>query len=279
MQKPGGLGISGELSAILPSARENEDYYPFTLDSPVVGARLAFFGTAGEMRLGLNLGYQEYLQTESGDDSDLVYSTWLEKDLEGPWRLVAELYGSQHSHSGPPGDDKVSDNYVLLGVRRVHSERTNFGIAAGSGLGGDSVADIRVTALATVKFGSVKEESAAQKKVVEKKEKTVTKKTIAAPAPGTMVVVMIAEGVVSAETEKRITKVLQGQGLATGRDPNPGIRSTGRNILYYMPGMKERAVSISGALVEGGHLKDLKVEESKTRLPGGWMLLVLGGEK
>jgi hypothetical protein len=94
-----------------------------------------------------------------------------------------------------------------------------------------------------------------------------------------MVVIMIAEGVVSAETERRITQALQKEGVATGRDPNPGIRSTGRNVLYYRPGMKEQALSISRTLVTGGHLKDLQVEETRKKMPGGWMLLLLGGEK
>ena len=32
------------------------------------------------------------------------------------------------------------------------------------------------------------------------------------------------------------------KGYATGRDPDPGVKSTGRNILYYMPGMLEQAI-------------------------------------
>jgi hypothetical protein len=297
-----GSGISGELSAILPTAKDN-DIYPFTLDSPVIGARLAFSGSTGKTRLGLNVGYQNYLNTETGDDSDLIYSTWLEKDLDGPWVFVAEVYGSQHSHSGEPGDDEVSDNYFLAGIRRIHSEKTNFGISASSGLGGDSAADLCITVLATVKLGTVEKKAVERKKVEkikkveekkvepvkeieperkeveEKKKEVAPEKVTPAPAPGAIVVVMIAEGITSGETEKRITKALQKEGFATGTDPNPGIRSTGRNVLYYMPGMQERALSVSKALIAGGHLKDLRIEESKVRLPGGWLLLMPGGEK
>jgi hypothetical protein len=296
-----GFGISGELSAILPTAREDMPY-PFTLGSTVVGARLAFSTGADEMRYGLNLGYQNYLQTESGSDSDLTYSTWLEKDLNGPWLFVAEIYGSQHSHSGPPGNDNVMDNYLLAGVRRIHSEKINFGIAASTALGGDSAADFRVTALATMKFGEVEERPVEERKVEEvkkveeiekieekkveperiveeEKKEVAPKKITPAPAPSAITVVMIAEGITDAQTQKRITKALQREGFATGTDPNPGIKSTGRNILYYMPGMKERALTVSRALVAGGHLKDLRIEESKVRLSGGWLLLIPGGEK
>ena len=90
---------------------------------------------------------------------------------------------------------------------------------------------------------------------------------------------LIAEGVTSKDTEKRITKALQQKGYATGRDPDPGVKSTGHNVLYYMPGMQEQAISISRTLAFGGHLKDLRIEESKVPITGNWLLLVLGGEK
>lgn len=287
-----GFGISGELSAILPTARENPDpTYPFTLGSPVAGVRLAVSGGTSEMRLGLNLGYQIYLQTESGDDSDMLYSAWLEMYLNGPWSMTAEFSGSRHSHTGPPGDDNVSDSIVLLGIRRAHSKKANFGIAAGSGMSGDRSADIRVKALASWKFGVVEERKLAKRKVEEKdtvqeKKKVETKakevvrdKRTTAPPPSAIVVVMIGEGITSRETEKRITKVLKKSGYATGTDPRPRIKGTGRNVLYYMPGMQEKALNVSKVLISGGHLKVLQVKESKVRLPGNWLMLILGGEK
>jgi len=285
-----GYGVSGELSAILPTARENPTY-PFTLDSPVIGVRLAFFGGTTEMRLGMNFGFQSYLDSESGDDSDTLYSAWLEKGLSGPWSMTAEFSGSRHDHSGAPADDDASDASILFGVRRAHSERFNFGVAAGSGIGGDRSADILVTAMATLKFGIVEKEKTERVKIEEKKtlkeekkvqkpEKEVVKpKKTAAPPPGTIVVVMIGEGITGKETEKRITRALQLKGYATGKDPKPGVKNTGRNVLYYMPGMLQKALGVSRDLVSGGHLKDLQVEESKVRLPGSWLLLILGGEK
>jgi len=285
-----GFGVSGELSAILPTARENM-LYPFTLDSPVVGIRLAFFGGTELVRLGLNLGYQSYLQTETGDDSDILYSVWMEKDLNGPWSMTAEFSTSKHSHTGSPGDDDVSDSSILLGIRRAHSERMNFGVAVGTGIGGDRSADIRMTTLATLKFGTVEEKKIERKKVekkktikeekrAERKEKEPVKdKRIEAPPPGAIVVVMLGEEITSKETEQRITRALQMKGYATGKDPKPGVKNIGRNVLYYMPGMLEKALGVSRDLVSGGHLKDLQIEESKIRLPGSWLLLILGGEK
>ena len=63
--------VTGELSAILPTAGSG-DLYPFSLESPVVGARLAFAGGSDNLRAGVNVGYQTYLSTESGNDSDLL---------------------------------------------------------------------------------------------------------------------------------------------------------------------------------------------------------------
>ena len=284
-----GFGASGELSAILPTAKENASY-PFTLDSPVMGVRLAFFGGTGETRLGMNFGYQRYVNTDSGDDSDTLYSAWMERDLSGLWSMTAEFSGSRHDHSGPPGDDNVLDACLLLGVRGAPSDKVNFGIAAGSGIGGDRSADILVTALATLKFGTVEKKAEERKierkktfeeeKKVQKPEKEVVqRKKMATPPPGTIVVVMIGEGITGKETEKRITQALQLKGYATGKDPKPGVKNTGRNVLYYMPSMLEKALDVSRNLVSGGHLKDLQVEESKVRLPGSWLLLILGGEK
>ncbi len=294
-----GFGISGELSASVPTAKEG-DLYPFTLDSPVVGVRLAFFGGAGETRVGAAFGYQSYLESETGDDADLLYNLWFEKRLNTPWSLIAEYSGSKHNHSGPPGDDEVSDGHVLIGLRSAYSSRTNFGIGVGTGVGGDSFADILVTAKATVRFGAVegkkRERKVGKKKAAAKPETValtpaakkpeaavpapaVKKPALVAPAPGSITVVMIAEGVAGGDTEKRITRALQQKGYATGKDPKPGIKSSGRNVLYYMPGMQEKALGVSRTLISGGHLKDLRVEESKVALPVNWLLLMLGGEK
>ena len=169
--------VSGELSAILPTASSG-DTFPFSLESPVVGARLAFAGGSDSLRAGVNLGYQTYLSTESGDDSDLLYGIWMEKDLEGPWTLAGVYSSSTHDHSGAPGDDEVTDSYLQVGVRKVHSEKTDLGVAIGTGLGGDSVAGLRIMATATFRFGEVK--AVKKKKRVKEEPKVVEKKEAAA---------------------------------------------------------------------------------------------------
>jgi len=270
--------VSGELSAILPTASEG-DLFPLTLDSPVVGGRLAFAGGSASMRAGAVVGYQTYLATESGEDTDLLYGLWIEKGLQGPWKLAGVYSGSKHEHSGAPGDDEVSDNYVQVGIHRAQSETMDLGLAVGSGIGGDSAADLRVTATATFRFGetkAVKEE----KKEIKETEKKKTVKTPKTPAPvySGPVVIMIAEGVAGKETEKRVTKALQKKGFATGMDPDPGVKVKQKNVLWYNPGMQEQAISVSRTLVMGGYLKDLEIKESKKQISRNWLILVLGGE-
>jgi hypothetical protein len=280
--------VSGELSAILPTA-DKGNLYPFTLDSPVVGARLAFAGGSAAMRAGATVGYQNYLASESGTDTDLLYGVWMEKNLEGPWSMVGEVHGSKHTHSGAPGNDEVSDNYFQVGVRRAQSERVDLGLAAGTGIGGDTAADLRITATAIVRFGTAKGEVREKKKVRKEPEKmkevgrkpgkkVAIRKSSAKPYTG-IVVIMIAEGVADSKTEKRITKALQQRGYATGMDPDPDVKIPRRNVLLYNPGMQEKAITVSRSLVMGGYLKDLRIEERRKPISQNWLLLLLGGER
>ena len=274
------LRVTGEISAVVPTASEG-DPYPFTLDSTIVGGRLAFAGGSRALRTGAFIGYQSYLATESGDDADLLYGLWTEKDLRGPWSVVGEFTGSRHTHGGAPGDDDVTDSYFQVGVRRAQSERLLLGLAAGSGIGGDAAADMRVTAVAIYRFGTVKEAVAGETRVEKEPVKAPP-----APAPKArvqpymgIVVVMIAEGVAARDLEKRVTRALQQKGYATGMDPSPGVKVPRKNILYYNPGMQEQAIAVSRMLVMGGHLKDLQVEESPKPLTQNWLLLIPGGGK
>lgn len=284
--------VSGELSAILPTAGSG-DPYPFSLESPVLGARLAFAGGSDSLRAGINVGYQNYLSTESGNDSDLLFGVWMEKDLQGPWTVAGVYSNSTHDHSGVPGDDKVTDSYLQVGVRRAHSEKIDLGVALGTGLGGDSVADVRFMATTTFRFGEVKtakkevkeesktvqKEETAAKKGIKSKEKVQPPKAQAAPAYSGPVVVMIAEGVADKDTEKRLTTALQKKGFATGMDPDPGIKVSRKNVLWYNAGMQEQAVSVLQALVIGGQLKDLEIRQSKKPIMRNWMVLIPGGER
>jgi len=288
VDSPSGFGVSGELSTILPTAKSGTTAYPFSLDTPVVGVRLAFFGGKGDTKAGAGIGYQTYLQSESGDDADLIFNLWMEKLLEGPWSLVAEYAGSRHDHSGAPGDDSVTDGTLLVGLLRAHSSRTTLGVAMGTGMGEDKFADVLVTARATVRFGAVKEAKVKRKPVPkpapEPPEREVTapappppaKK---APSPGAVTVVMMAEKVGTPEARRRVVLALRAKGYATGMDPDPGVKSTGQNILYYMPGMKEKAIEVANILALGGPLKEVRVRQSEVRIPANWLLLVLGGEK
>ena len=188
-----GFNVSGELSAIFPSASQGATY-PFTLDSPVAGARFALSGRARDMRLGANIGYQKYLQSETGQDSDLLYSLWVERPLQGPWNLAVEYTGSTHTHSGAPGDDKVSDAYISVGVNREQSEKMALGLAAAAGVGGETPADLRVKASLTVKLGTVekkKVEKRAKKKIDRKKRKP--RKTGSDATTSKVIAIMIAE--------------------------------------------------------------------------------------
>ena len=300
--------VAGELSAILPTAGKADPPYIFTLDSPVIGGRLAFAGGSKRMRAGATIGYQNYLATESGDDKDLMYGIWLERYLLGAWSFVGEIYGSRHTHNGAPGDDEVSDRYFQAGLKMAQLEGVDLGLSVGTGIGSDTASDLRLTALATVRFGMVeetaemevgsrevreesgkKEALSAQKAAVNVQEKpeeqtVTTAKTAVKPSEKVAVkpsarpaVVMIAEGITDRNTERNLARALQQKGYATGMDPASGFEVPQRNVLLYNPGMHEQAVVVSRYLVSNGYLKDLHVQVSPKKITQNWLLLLPGG--
>ncbi|MGD8353268.1 MAG: hypothetical protein PVJ01_03805 [Pseudomonadota bacterium] len=274
-----GLRVAGEVSGILPTGKEDDDF-PLTLESPVAGARLAFAGGSEKMRAGVNVGYQTYLATESGNDSDITYGIWMEKEIRGSWKLSGIFTSSTHDHSGAPGDDEVTDSYAQIGVRRAASQRAELGFSLGSGTGGDSAADLRMTATATFRFGEIEaggRGGAGTVKEAAADKKAITKKKAISSYQGP-VVVMIAEGIADKNMERSITRVLQRKGFATGMDPDPGIRVSRKNVLWYNKGMKKQAESVLQTLVQGGYLKKLEIRESSKPIMRNWMILVPGGE-
>jgi hypothetical protein len=61
-------------------------------------------------------------------------------------------------------------------------------------------------------------------------------------------------------------------------DPDPGIRVSRKNVLWYNKGMKKQAESVLQTLVQGGYLKKLEIRESSKPIMRNWMILVPGGE-
>ena len=62
-------------------------------------------------------------------------------------------------------------------------------------------------------------------------------------------------------------------------DPDPGIKVSKKNVLWYNAGMQDQAKSVLQALLMDGHLKALDIKQSKKPIMRNWMILVLGGEK
>ena len=261
--------VSGEVSAIVPTASNGDFLYPFSLQSPVVGARLALAGGSGDLRAGVNFGYQTYLATESGDDSDLLYGLWIEKKLKGPWMMAGVYSSSQHTHSGAPGNDEVLDSNVQFGISRLQSDVTELGLAVGGGIGADSVADIRVTATATFRFGvaaAVREQEKASEEaeIIKEKESVRTGESPAAPYSGP-VVIMVAERVVNKETEKRVTKALQQKGFATGMILIPESGSPGGMFFCSTRAWRNRRSRFREYSLWGDTLRIFALRRAKNR--------------
>jgi hypothetical protein len=259
-----GGGISGELNLILPTA-EKGAVYPYTLDSAVAGFRLAVFSGPGELRMGVNAGYQRYLATESGEDSDTLYAAWLVKELDHPYSIVAEIAGSGHTHTGQPGDETVSDDYALVGILYEVSKNTDIGVAASAGIS-DSASDLRVALKVSTRLG--REQS---RKPPSRPAARVAK----AVSPKDDILVVVTKGSGSRKNRKRVRDVLELKGYAVSEEQAKELQAPANNMLYFGPGSQEKAIRLSRLLVFGGTLESLDLKEVP-KLPRDKMFVVLG---
>ncbi|UCF89422.1 MAG: LytR C-terminal domain-containing protein [bacterium] len=136
-----GTGLGAQLLASLPTAAQG-DLYPFTLDTTLLKLTLAAGGFMSEWEWGLNLGYQSYLESETGDDSDIVYGFYAGKDVAPRMRGVLEYAASTHTHSEGSLEEKTTEATALAGVMYRASESLTIGLSVGKGLS-DSFADLR----------------------------------------------------------------------------------------------------------------------------------------
>jgi hypothetical protein len=262
----GGGGLSGELNFILPTASKGESH-PLTLDSPVAGVRFALFSAPGTWRFGANFGYQQYLASESGEDSDMLYGAWLVRKLDRKFSVVAEISGSSHDHSGPPGDDTVSDDYALAGLVYGLGDGTDLAVAAASGLG-DSAGDIRVALKATTTWG--RRSGGTDKPAV-----AVDKPELVTGTDDVIVVVLKNSG--NRKARKKVLKALEDRNYRVGLTEREGLKIMQGNVLYYAGDLVEKAIRLSRLLVFGGTLESLDLKEN-TALAPGEMVIVLGGK-
>jgi len=259
--------VAAEISYLQTTAGDNVSY-PFSLESPLAGFRLALSGGSEDLQVGANVGYQKYLQTTTGDDKDFLYGLWVEKKAGDRWSWILEYSGSAHIHTGPPGNENVKDDYALVGGRYNVSERTHYQIAAGTGLG-DSYADVRVVASATFALGGTPEKKARAKEAIVDQP----------PIIGyDGVYIRIINRTKSKKLGKQVSKSLKKKDYSVIVETQPPGAEVGRNIILYSSGNIEQAIRLSRTLIFGGILKSAEIQESKTELSDGEIVLIMGNE-
>ena len=137
-----GLGV--QLLASFPTAAQGGSA-PLTLDTTLLKLSFAVSGTVTKWDFGLNLGYQSYLESESGDDSDLFYGAYAGGKISPRITGIIEYSASRHTHSGDPMEEKITEATALIGVKYQTSESLTLGLGIGSGLA-DSYADLKTQA-------------------------------------------------------------------------------------------------------------------------------------
>lgn len=136
-----GPGMGAELLASLPTAAQGGSY-PLTLDTTLLRLTLAAAGNLSGWEWGLNLGYQSYLESETGDDSDLIYGLYAGREVARNMTGLLEYSASRHTHSEGSLEEEITEATVLAGIKYRASGSLTLGLAIGSGLS-DSYADLR----------------------------------------------------------------------------------------------------------------------------------------
>ncbi len=139
--KGSGPGVGAELLASFPTAAQGSSL-PLTLDTTLVKLSLAASGTLSNWDYGLNLGYQSYLESESGDDSDLTYGFYTGREVARHLTGILEYSASRHTHTDGSMEEKITEATALVGVKYQASDNLVLGLGIGSGIS-DSYADLR----------------------------------------------------------------------------------------------------------------------------------------
>jgi hypothetical protein len=136
-----GPGVGAELLASFPTAAQGGSN-PLSLDTTLLKFSLAASGTLSNWDYGLNLGYQSYLESESGDDSDLTYGFYTGKEVARHLTGILEYSASRHTHTDGSMEEKITEATALVGVKYQASDNLVLGLGIGSGLS-DSYSDLR----------------------------------------------------------------------------------------------------------------------------------------
>jgi len=142
--KGSGPGVGAELLASFPTAAQGGSS-PLTLDTTLLKFSLAASGTLSKWDYGLNLGYQSYLESESGDDSDLFYGFFAGREVARNLTGILEYSAARHTHSEGSLEEKITDATALVGIKYQANDNLTLGLGIGSGMS-DSYADLRTQA-------------------------------------------------------------------------------------------------------------------------------------
>ncbi len=139
-----GPGVGVELLASFPTAAQGGSF-PLTLDTTLLKLSLAASGTLSNWDYGLNLGYQSYLESETGDDSDIFYGFFAGREVARHLTGILEYSAARHTHSEGSLEENITEATALVGIKYQASDNLTLGLGIGSGMS-DSYADLRTQA-------------------------------------------------------------------------------------------------------------------------------------
>lgn len=231
----------------------------YSLDTTVVRLGLGGSDDSGSWQYGFNLGYQQYLDSDSGDDADLLYGAYLEKQLSGGLSGLLEYAGLTHFHDDVV-DQTIHGGLVSAGLQYRAGNGVQLGTSAGKGLS-DSFAEWEWTGYIVVPMGkgSGPRVSSARRA----SGKRALQKAPEPPSPpsgvsfadddrrrdGVLIEVANRSGVAGLGEE--LADFLKGEGYAVVLVDESGDRLWDRSYVYYRSRFAEQADGIRAVIPNG----------------------------
>ncbi|UCF31005.1 MAG: LytR C-terminal domain-containing protein [bacterium] len=256
-EKDRGFRSAGEVLLNLPTAGGRR-HHLLSLETRVLGFKWAFSAGSVPLVWGANVGYQTYLQSVVGNDSDWLYGAYIEYELAARWTGVLELAGSTHVHKAAGDEERVSDDHVVAGVKYRPAGGPIWGAALGKGVG-DSYTDARIVGTISWTFGERSAEKPARPapqpgSVGERAlpggsaGEGVTKGPVErGPGPGRTARIEVANRSGVREATGKVVRRLEEEGFAVTVDDRDLYQRQSTHI-YYADGFLEQASDVASIL-------------------------------
>ncbi|UCG38290.1 MAG: LytR C-terminal domain-containing protein [bacterium] len=266
------MQLGAELLLSLPTASVATTY-PFSLDTTVARLTVAASMEQAQWSYGVNLGYQHYLSSTSGDDRDVLYGLFAGRGISDRLRGVLEYSSYTHSHEETGLDESLTDSAALVGVRYMVNDDLELGLAAGSGLG-DAFADLKTVATLLWVPGRAAPARPVRPARALAPPRVPGADLLAGVRPGRGgVLIQISNRSGDGTLGEKVARILQRDGYVVPVVEQGSDRDWKSSYLFFRPAAVEQAARITELL------RPARVNMVSYQLEGVDLLLVIGRDR